>query len=297
MSEQTLAGGAEAIPGASAGYWADALRRLRRDPAALLSGVVVVGLLLMALAAPWLAPYDPLATSVRQRLHPPSPAHWLGQDEVGRDILSRIIVGARVSLFVGFLSAAFGLAAGGVLGLVAGFFSRLDNAIMRVVDVIQAFPFVLRAIAVVMILGTGFANLFIAIGFGMIPPFSRLMRSIVLTAKEELHVEAARALGASDLRILARHILPHAVSPVLVYSTLHTGTAILSAAALSFLGLGINPPTPEWGAMASAGREYLRGAPHLVVFPSLAVFVTAWAFNILGDALRDALDPKRRGQG
>jgi peptide/nickel transport system permease protein len=276
------------------GYWRDAIRRFARDRVAWITAAVIVAYLLAALLAPWVAPHDPLKTALLERLRPPSRDHWLGQDEVGRDILSRIIYGGRVSLGIGLLSVVLGVTVGGLLGLIAGYYRPLDNAIMRVLDVIMVFPFILRAIAVVAILGPGFANLFIAIGFGQIPTNARLVRSLVVAIKEEVFVEAARALGAKDRRLLVQHVIPQMVAPVTTYSTLEMGSAILGAATLSFLGLGVNPPTPEWGAIASAGREFMRNAPHLVVFPSLAIFFAVWSFNVLGDVLRDAMDPKLR---
>ncbi len=278
------------------GYWADVFQRFRRERVAWLAATVVAAYVLAAVAAPRIAPYNPLKTALLERLRPPSAAHWLGQDEVGRDILSRVIFGGRVSLAVGVLSVALGVSVGGLLGIVAGFYPRLDDSIMRVVDVVMAFPFILRAIAVVAILGPGFINLFIAIGFGQIPTFARLVRSLVLNVKGETFVEAARAIGAGDRRVLSHHVLPQMVAPITTFSTLEMGAAILGAATLSFLGLGVNPPTPEWGALASAGREHLRYAPHVVVFPSLAIFIAVWSFNVLGDALRDAMDPKLRGR-
>ena len=282
--------------GAPGGYWSDVASRLRRDRTARAAAAVLAAYVLAAVAAPLIAPFNPLKTSLLDRLQPPSPAHWLGQDEVGRDILSRIIFGARVSLAIGLLSVTFGLAAGGAVGVVSGLSRRADAVLMRLVDIIMAFPFMLRAIAVVAILGPGFANLFIAIGLGRVPPFARLIRAHILTFKEETFVEAARAAGATDARVVIRHILPQTTAPIVTYATLEMGTAILAAAALSFLGLGVNPPTPEWGAIASAGRQYLRAAPQLVIFPSLAIFLAVWSFNLLGDALRDAMDPKLRNR-
>jgi peptide/nickel transport system permease protein len=280
---------------ASRGYWADVGVRLSRDRTAWLAVAVLLAYVAAAVIAPWIAPFNPLKTSLLERLRPPSWSHWLGQDEVGRDILSRIIFGTRVSLSVGLLSVAFGLLNGGLVGLAAGLSPRADAVLMRVIDVIMAFPFMLRAIAIVAILGPGFINLFIAIGLGRVPPFARLIRAQILSLRGEEFLEAARAAGATDARLVVRHILPQTISPVLTYATLEMGTAILAAAALSFLGLGVNPPTPEWGAIASAGREYLRYAPQVVVFPSFAIFFAVWSFNVVGDALRDAMDPRLRG--
>lgn len=278
------------------GYWGDVFRRFSRDRVAWITATVIAVYVFSAVAAPWIAPYDPLTTSLLERLRAPSRDHWFGQDEVGRDIFTRIIYGGRVSLGIGLLSVGLGLVTGGTLGMLAGFYRALDNPIMRVMDVIMAFPFILRAIAVVAILGPGLVNLFIAIGFGQIPTFARLVRSLVLGVKAEVYVEAARAIGAVDRRILTRHILPQLVAPTTTYSTLEMGSAILGAATLSFLGLGVNPPTPEWGAIASIGREHISRAPHVVLFPSLAIFFAVWSFNVLGDVLRDAMDPKLRGR-
>jgi len=281
---------------AERGYWSDAFRRFRRDRVAQVAGLIIILLILASAAAPWITEFDPLRTHLLGRLRPPSTQHWFGQDEVGRDIFSRVLYGGRVSLAIGVLSVGFGLIVGGVLGAVAGFFPKTDNLIMRFIDIILAFPFILRAIAVVVILGPGFINLFVAIGFGRIPPFARLIRGLVVTIKEEVYVEAAMASGATNFRILAHHILPQMVAPIITYSTLEIGTSILAAASLSFLGLGVQQPSPEWGALAATGREFLRNAPHVVLFPAMAIFLTAWSFNILGDALRDALDPKLRGR-
>jgi peptide/nickel transport system permease protein len=245
--------------------------------------------------APQLAPYDPLRTALLERLRPPSATHWLGQDEVGRDILSRIIYGARISLGIGLVSVVIGGVIGGLMGVVAGYFPRLDGPIMRLVDMLMAFPFILRAIAVVAILGPGSVNLFVAIAFGQIPTFARLVRAIVLGVKVEPFVESAHALGSGHPRVLLRHILPQTLAPLGTYASLEMGAAILGAATLSFLGLGVRPPTPEWGAIASAGREHLRNAPHVVLFPSVAIFAAVWSFSMLGDAVRDRMDPRLRG--
>lgn len=278
------------------GYWSDALRRIKKDKVARVAVLILLIIFFSAAAAPWLTTFDPIKTQVLERLKPPSATHWFGRDEVGRDLFARVLYGGRISLTIGVLSVAFGLLVGGLMGAVAGFFPKTDNLIMRLNDIVMAFPFILRAIAVVVILGPGFVNLFVAIGFGRVPPFARLVRSLVLTLKEEVYVEAARSMGAKDSRILWRHIVPQMVAPIITFSTLEIGTSILGAASLSYLGLGVRPPTPEWGALASTGKDFLRQAPHIVLFPALAIFFTAWSFNILGDALRDALDPKLRGR-
>ena len=255
---------------------------------------IVLTFALAAVFAPWIAPHDPLATQPLYRFRGPSQVHWLGNDELGRDILSRIIYGARISLLVGVASVTIGLLGGGVLGFLAGYYRFLDNPIMRLIDVLMAFPFILRAVAVVAILGPGLLTTMLAVGLGGVPSFARLVRSSVLSLREATYVEAARAVGCHELRIFLRHVLPNMIGTIIVYATLTMGTAILGAATLSFLGLGVQPPTPEWGDMVSQGRLYLRIAPHVVIFPSLAISMVVLGFNLLGDGLRDALDPSLR---
>ncbi|HHY31800.1 MAG TPA: ABC transporter permease [Firmicutes bacterium] len=273
--------------------WRSAWRRLLRNRSAVAGGVLVLLLAAVAIAAPYLAPYDPLAPSLEDRLSPPSVLHWLGTDDLGRDILSRIIYGARASLQVGILAVAFALAAGAVLGIVAGYYGGLmDNLIMRVMDVMLAFPGVLLAIAVVAIMGPSLGNAMVAIGIVSIPVYARIVRSSTLQVKASEYLEAARALGASDLRIILRHVLPNCMAPLIVQATLGIATAILDAAGLSFLGLGAQPPTPEWGAMLSGGRAFLRVAPWVTAFPGIAIVLLVMGFNMFGDGLRDALDPR-----
>jgi ABC-type dipeptide/oligopeptide/nickel transport system permease subunit len=279
------------MPGLRAGHPA---RPGRRRAGSLWVATGCLAAYLVMVAFPHLAPHDPLRTALLERLRPPSRTHWLGQDEVGRDVLSRIVHGARISLGIGLAAVVIGTLAGGLLGILSGYFRRLDGPIMRGVDVLMAFPYVLRAIAVVAILGPGFVNLFVAIAFGQIPTFARLVRGVVLGVKTEPFVEAARAVGAGHRRVLLRHILPQTLAPIGTFATLEMGAAILGAATLSFLGLGVSPPTPEWGAIASAGREHLRRAPHVVLFPSLAIFGAVWSFSLLGDAWRDRVDPRLR---
>ena len=238
------------------------------------------------------APHDPLRQDLPHALAGPSVEFPLGTDEFGRCILSRILFGARLSLLVGVIATAIGAAAGILSGLAAGYFPRLDAPVMRTMDVLLAFPSILLAIAIVAALGPSLGNVMIAVGVRSIPSFARLARSMVLSLKELEFVQGAAALGASHARVLFRHILPNSVSPLLVFSSMQVATAILLAAILSFLGLGVQPPTPEWGKMVSDGRAYLLEAPHVSLFPGLAIFIAVMGFNCLGDGLRDALDPR-----
>ena len=274
--------------------WARAWGKLRRDPIAM-TALVALGLLILSCAgAPLLTPYDPIAQDLTQRLRPPGGAHPLGTDEFGRDLLSRILYGGRLSLLIGFVSVGLGLLVGVPLGLLAGFFKRLDMPIMRLMDVVFSFPRLLLAIALVAVLGPGIFKAMLAVGIGTIPIFARLTRSTVLVIRELDYILAARASGAGDLHLIVRHVLPNALTPVIVYATLNFGQAILIAAFLSFLGLGVLPPDPEWGAIVDAGRKYLRQAPYLTIVPGLVIFVAVLCFNVLGDSLRDLLDPRLR---
>jgi len=253
---------------------------------------LIVALILLALAARQVAPHDPLRQDLPHALAGPSIEFPLGTDEFGRCILSRILFGARLSLLVGVIATAIGAGAGILSGLAAGYFPRLDAPVMRTMDVLLAFPSILLAIAIVAALGPSLGNVMIAVGVRSIPSFARLARSMVLSLKELEFVQGAAALGASHTRVLFRHILPNSVSPLLVFSSMQVATAILLAAILSFLGLGVQPPTPEWGKMVSDGRAYLLEAPHVSLFPGLAIFIAVMGFNCLGDGLRDALDPR-----
>jgi ABC-type dipeptide/oligopeptide/nickel transport system permease subunit len=253
---------------------------------------LIVALILLALSARQVAPHDPLRQDLPHALAGPSIEFPLGTDEFGRCILSRILFGARLSLLVGVIATAIGATAGILSGLAAGYFPRLDAPVMRTMDVLLAFPSILLAIAIVAALGPSLGNVMIAVGVRSIPSFARLARSMVLSLKELEFVQGAAALGASHARVLFRHILPNSVSPLLVFSSMQVATAILLAAILSFLGLGVQPPTPEWGKMVSDGRAYLLEAPHVSLFPGLAIFIAVMGFNCLGDGLRDALDPR-----
>ena len=267
-------------------------RRFARHRLALIGLGIIVALSLLALAARQVAPHDPIQQDLPHALAKPSTEFPLGTDQFGRCILSRIVFGARQSLLVGVIATAIGASAGILLGLLAGYFPRLDGPVMRTMDVLLAFPSILLAIAVVAALGPSLGNVMIAVGVRSIPSFARVSRSMVLSLKELDFVRGALALGASHPRVLFRHILPNSVSPLLVFSSMQVATAILLAAILSFLGLGVQPPTPEWGKMVSDGRAYLMEAPHLSLFPGLAIFVAVMGFNCLGDGLRDALDPR-----
>jgi ABC-type dipeptide/oligopeptide/nickel transport system permease subunit len=253
--------------------------------------VIVLTLVVLAGLSERIAPYDWRAQDVVGRFAGPSAQHWLGTDELGRDIFSRVLYGARFSLTIGVASVALSFASGTLVGIVAGFYRRLDGPIMRVVDVMMAFPGILLAIAIVAALGGGLGSTIIAIGINEIPGFARLNRSIVLSLREREFVVAARVIGAPDRVIVGRHVLLNLISPLVVYASLRVSTAILVGATLSFLGLGVQPPVPEWGAMVSTARQYIATAPHTFVYPTLAIFISVIAFNLLGDALRDALDP------
>ena len=245
--------------------------------------------------APWIAPYDPAAPDYVNVLQGPSAAHWAGTDTYGRDIFSRIIWGARISLTVGFLSVSLGALGGVGLGIVAGYYGGwTDSAVMRLCDLLLAFPGILLAIAVIAILGPGITNVIYAVAIFSIPVFARLARGTTLQLKRAVYVDAARAVGVGDGTIMLRHILPGTLPNVIVYFSMCIGTSILTAAALSFIGLGAQPPSPEWGAMLADGRTYMGVADHLTLFPGLAIFLTVLGFNLLGDGLRDALDPKLR---
>ncbi|HEX5503461.1 MAG TPA: ABC transporter permease [Thermomicrobiales bacterium] len=284
----------EPRPGAGVrGLWWDAWRQLRRNYFAIAGGVVALLLALLALAAPLVAPYDPIAQDYNHLLEAPSRQHPFGTDQFGRDILSRIIYGGRISLSVGFLGTALGVALGVLLGIVTGYYGGwVDGLIMRLIDIQLAFPGLLLAITIVAVLGVGAQNVVIAIGVFTVPGFARILRGSILALKQQDFVVAARAVGVGDRRLMFGHLLPNAVAPILVLATLRLGTAILTAASLSFLGLGVRPPAPEWGAMLSDGRQFLQLAPHVVIFPGLAILLIMLALNLLGDGLRDALDPK-----
>ncbi len=264
-----------------------------RQRGAVVGLVILAALALLALAAPWLSPRDPIKTAPREALQAPGARFLLGSDQFGRDVASRALHGARLSLTVGLISVSIAVGLGTPVGLLSGYYGgRVDGFVMRVVDVLLAFPGILLALAIVSVLSPGLNNVMIAVGLSAVPNYARLVRASVLSAREQLYVEAARALGSHDLSIVARYILPNVVAPLIVTGTLGLGTAILSAAALSFLGLGSQPPQPEWGRMLSEGRDYLREAWWISTVPGLGIMLTVLAMNLLGDGLRDVLDPR-----
>ncbi|MDD3251594.1 MAG: ABC transporter permease [Lachnospiraceae bacterium] len=274
---------------------AEIWQRLCRNKMAMLGLAILVLLILAAIFADVIADYDTkvVAQNISERLKGPSAAHWFGTDEFGRDIFARIVHGSRVSLVVGLVSVSVSMIVGGSLGAFAGFYGgRVDNVIMRVMDVFLAVPSILLAITIVAALGTNLINVMLAIGISGTPSFARIVRAAVMGVKDQEFVESSRAIGASSITIIFREILPNCMAPIIVQATLSVASAILSTASLSFIGLGVQPPAPEWGAMLSSGRNYLRDALHLTLFPGLAIVVTILALNLLGDGLRDALDPR-----
>jgi peptide/nickel transport system permease protein len=270
-------------------------KRLLRRGGALFGLAVVMFFVLLALFAPWIAPYDPLATSWSAVRAGPSAAHWFGADELGRDVLSRIVWGARASILAGLVSVSISLALGVPIGMAAGYLGRwVDGLISRITDAMLACPFLILAIALAAFLGPSLTNAMIAIGISATPVFIRLTRAQVLAAKSEDYVEAARALGNPHLRIALRHILPNIVAPLIVQATLAIAAAVIAEASLSFLGLGQQPPAPSWGSMLNTARNYVDQAPWMAIWPGVSIFLLVLSFNLLGDGLRDALDPRHK---
>ena len=277
----------------SIGLWEDAAQRLMRNRLAMFGALVLAIIVIMGLFGPQIAPYDPNGMDFAARFAQPSVAHFMGTDDFGRDTFSRIIYGARVSLLVGLVAVGLAATVGTTLGLVAGYSNRVvDEIIMRTMDVLYAFPAILLALAILAALGRGVGNAMIAIGVVYIPIFARITRGAVLTVRNEEFIMAARTLGAGDIRILFQHILPNVMAPVIVETTLSLAFAILAEAALSFFGLGTQPPDPSWGRMLSEGRSYFRQSVWMGIFPGVAIMLTVMGFNFLGDGLRDALDPR-----
>jgi peptide/nickel transport system permease protein len=267
--------------------------KLRRNKAALFGGFILLVYLFTALLAPLLFSTSPSAPNLIMSLEGPSAQHLLGTDELGRSILGRIIWGSRVSLMIAVGVVAVGLRVGVPVGLISGYYGgKVDFLIQRVTDMMLAFPGFLLALGLVAVLGVGINNTVVSIGISMIPIYIRLVRGCVLTVREQVYVEAARAVGTRDFKIILKHILPNVMVPITVQTSLGMGNAILFAAGLGFLGIGVQPPTPEWGAMLGSGRAYLFNAPHVATFPGIAIFLSVLSFNLLGDGLRDALDPR-----
>lgn len=269
--------------------------QLRRNRAGLIGLGILMLFLTAGAFAPLLAPYDPYEINLEETLKGPDAAYWLGRDELGRDLLSRIIYGARLSLVIGIIAVAIGVGFGVPIGAVSGYLGGWPDLLtQRLIDIMLAFPGVLLAIVLVAILGVGLPQVMVAVGIVSIPTYARLVRGQVLALRSQEFVDAARALGATNGRIVWRHVLPNTLAVIIVQSTLQVASAILTAAALGFLGLGAQPPAAEWGAMLSNARQYIRLAPHSVTFPGLAIMLTVLGFNLLGDAVRDALDPRLR---
>lgn len=273
--------------------WVRAARHLARRRIAVAGLAVLLLAIVVSAAAPWLSPHAPNLIDVANPDAPPSWAHPLGTDELGRDIVSRLLWGGRNTLLITLAAVALAFVSGSALGVVAGYYGGLGGTvIMRAMDILLAIPGFLLAVAVIAALGVGMGNVIIAIGINSIPPFARIARGSTLLARQEVYVQAAQALGVGEWAVMSRHIFPNILSPLVVQSTLRLATAILTASGLSFLGLGVQPPAAEWGAMLSVGRNYITSSPQLVVIPGMAILVVTLAFNVLGDAVRDALDPR-----
>lgn len=273
----------------------DVIRGLKKNKTATFGLILIALLIVLALIGPTISPYNPLIPEPLNRLKGPSWDHPFGTDSLGRDILSRIIYGSRISILIGLIAVSISLIPGTILGLLSGFYGKyIEEPVMRSMDIMLAFPAILLAIFITAILGPSLLNTMIAVGIVYIPHYARVVRSSVLSLKEQLFVEAVKSIGGGNLRIIALHIFPNTIPPIIVYATLGMGTAVLQAAALGFLGLGAQPPTPEWGAMLSEGRQYIQNAPHVAAFPGLAIFTLVLSFNLFGDGLRDILDPSLR---
>jgi peptide/nickel transport system permease protein len=273
----------------------ETVRALLANRLAVAGLVVLVLLVFVGIFGKVIAPYGINEINIANRLAGPSKEHWFGTDELGRDVASRVLVAARVSLQVGFIAVGFSLVVGVPIGLIAGYFRKgVDALLMRMMDILFSFPAILLAIAILAVLGPGIGNAMIAIGLVYTPIFARITRGSVLVVSEEVYIRAARSLGARDIRLIFRHILPNVLAPIIVQTTLSLAFAILSEAALSFLGLGVQPPNPAWGRMLAEGRNFFKQAPWMGIFPGLAILVTVMSFNFIGDGLRDALDPKQK---
>lgn len=268
-------------------------RRLKKNKAAVVGGVLILLFIITSIIGPWFTTQSPTEINMLNKLQKPSGEHWFGTDNFGRDIFTRIIHGMALTLKVGFLSVAMGGAVGVILGIISGYYGGIvDTIIMRIMDILLAFPGILLALAIVSVLGGSLTNVIIAVGIFSVPAFARIVRGSTLSVRKLEYIDAVRALGATDFRIIFKHILPNVMSPIIVQATLRIATAVLTASGLSFLGLGAPPPEPEWGAMLNDGRTYMSNAPHLILFPGIMIVLVVLAFNIFGDGLRDALDPK-----
>jgi peptide/nickel transport system permease protein len=275
--------------------WNMMVSRFNKNKRAMVGLWMTVIFVIVAILARWIAPYDPIVQNMQVMLESPSWNHPFGTDEFGRDILSRIIYGAQISLMIGIVGVLISVIIGVTLGTVSGYFGgKADTLIMRIMDIFMAFPSFLLALAIVSVLGPGMSNVMIAIGIFSIPTFARISRSSVISVKNKEFIEAAKAMGGTHMFIIFKHVIPNSIAPIIVLSSLRIATAILTASGLSFLGMGAQPPTPEWGAMLSTGREYLRTSPHVSTIPGLAIMFMVLSFNMLGDGLRDALDPKMK---
>jgi ABC-type dipeptide/oligopeptide/nickel transport system permease subunit len=279
------------------GFFRALERRFQRNRLALASLIIVLFLIAMALSAPWIAPYDPNEPDMQDILSMPSSRHLLGTDQLGRDLLSRIIWGARISLQVGIIAVGLAFLLGTALGMFGSYWGKWsDEASMRIVDIMLSFPMILLAICLIAFLGSSLTNVMLAVGVSLSPRFARIARSLTLSVKEQVFIDAAKALGAGSLRICFRHVLPNIFSPLLVTATLYISTAILIESSLSYLGLGVQPPDPTWGSIINEGREVLRINPWISTFAGVMIMITILSFNILGDTLRDFLDPRFRRQ-
>lgn len=267
--------------------------RFKKNRLALFGMVLILLMILMVILSPLIAPYGFDEQNYYEIFASPSLQHLCGTDNLGRDVFSRLLYGGRVSLTIGIISVGIGLLCGGLMGALAGYYgSKLDNTLMRIIDILMAIPSVILAISICAALGPGLVNTMIAVGVASIPNYARILRSSILSIKQQEYVEAARAIGASNARIISKHIVPNSLSGLIVQASMGVGRAIISAASMSFIGLGIAPPNPEWGAMLSAGRTYFRDYPHMVLFPGIAIFLAVLSMNLIGDGLRDALDPR-----
>lgn len=271
------------------------MKRLLKNKAAIVGGLIILFIIFVGIFGPFLVKTDPNAQNILNKLQPPSKEHWFGTDNFGRDIFSRIVNGTKLTLTVGFLSVFIGGVIGVVIGIVAGYYGgAVDTITMRLMDILLAFPGILLALAIVSVLGGSLINVIIAVGIFSIPAFSRIVRGSTLQVKKLEYIDAVKALGASDIRIIFKHILPNIMSPIIVQATMRIATAILTASGLAFLGLGAQPPAAEWGAMLSDGRAFMHNAGHMVLIPGMMIVIVLLAFNIFGDGLRDALDPKMK---